>query len=180
MHLMRRHSLFGSREQEQRGQPFRQRDFGALENRLDGDRELLAAGVALINAGAVLFARQLGHVIASRAAVRAYRAIRPNPCLIRTERQVRSRTSDIENNPRFWSCLLSASAQIAFRAQSSNGDIGSPCRSEVESGTGAPGRGAPPSIAPLSQPFAPLSPQDRPAGGICGTLDGEQALLQPV
>jgi hypothetical protein len=45
-----RMAAFRGREQEQRGQPFRERDFGALENGLYRDGELLAALVALVDA----------------------------------------------------------------------------------------------------------------------------------
>ena len=81
MDLMGRDALFRGCQQEQRRQPLGQWDFGTLENRLDRDRELLAAARALVEARAMAVTLQLGHVIVCRATVRAYRAIRPNPCL---------------------------------------------------------------------------------------------------
>src|SRR5207302_2050385 len=69
------------RQQEQGGQPFRERELAALENGLDRHRELLAAGVALVDAGAVGLALKLGHVLGGNAAVRADWAMGPNPSL---------------------------------------------------------------------------------------------------
>ena len=50
MDLMPRNSFLRSRHQEQRRQPFRERDFAFLKNGFDRDGELLAAGVAQIHA----------------------------------------------------------------------------------------------------------------------------------
>src|SRR5258708_27710541 len=44
-------------------------------------RELLAALVALVEAGAMLCAFQLGHMLGGNAAMRADGALWPNPCL---------------------------------------------------------------------------------------------------
>jgi hypothetical protein len=74
-------ALLGSSHQEQRGKPLGQRDFGALENRIHGHGELLAAFgfVALVYARAVRFALQLGNlVLIGVAAMRANPTVRPN------------------------------------------------------------------------------------------------------
>jgi hypothetical protein len=44
MDLVGRHALLGGCHYEKGGQPLAQWDFGTLENGLDGDSELLAAG----------------------------------------------------------------------------------------------------------------------------------------
>ncbi len=51
--LMGANAFLGSGHKEQRRQPFRERDFGTLENGLDGHGELFAALGALVEAGTV-------------------------------------------------------------------------------------------------------------------------------
>ncbi len=58
--LMGRDAFLAGGHQEQRRQPLGQRDFGALENGLDGHGELLAALGALKDARTVRFALQRG------------------------------------------------------------------------------------------------------------------------
>jgi hypothetical protein len=53
MDLVSRYAFLGGGEQEQRGKPFRERDFAALKNGLDGHRELLTAFGALVKARTV-------------------------------------------------------------------------------------------------------------------------------
>jgi len=79
MDLMGGNALLRGRQEEQRGKPLRERDFAALEYGLDGDGELLTALVALLQAGTVLAAFQLGHMFFGNAAMRPDRAWRPNP-----------------------------------------------------------------------------------------------------
>ena len=81
MNLMGADTLFRGRQQEQRRQPFRQRELAALEYGLDRDCELFAAAVALIDAPAMGFAIEGGHVLTRTPAMRANRAIRPDPNL---------------------------------------------------------------------------------------------------
>jgi hypothetical protein len=65
--------------QEQRGEPLGQRNFAALEYGFDCDRELLAAFVAMIQAGAMRTSLELSHMLRGNAA-------RRNPGFIRPQR----------------------------------------------------------------------------------------------
>ena len=79
--LMSANPLLGSGHQEQRGKPLGQRNFGALEHGVHGHGELLAAVglVALIHAGTVRLAFQLGELVLIRvAAMRANPTVRPD------------------------------------------------------------------------------------------------------
>jgi hypothetical protein len=86
LHLERRHALLAAVEQIDRHAPLVQRDFGALADGVDRDGELLAAIIALKQAGPMRFAVQ------SRdrhcTAMRAERTIGPNPCLKPLARRV--------------------------------------------------------------------------------------------
>src|SRR5260221_13257534 len=73
VHLMRADAFLGRAKQECGHQPLAERDMRALEQRSDRDRELLAAGIALIPAGARLKRRRF----AERAAMAADLAIGP-------------------------------------------------------------------------------------------------------
>jgi hypothetical protein len=53
VHLMGRYTLLAGGHQEQRGKPFGERNFAALENGFDRDRELLAALATLKEARTV-------------------------------------------------------------------------------------------------------------------------------
>src|SRR4051794_6385108 len=78
---MRANALLGSGHQEQRGKPFGQWDFGALENGVDGHGELLAAlrFIALVYAGTMRLAFKLGDlVLIGITAMRADPTIRPD------------------------------------------------------------------------------------------------------
>jgi hypothetical protein len=74
--LMGANPLLGGGHQEQRGQPLAERQLGALENGLNGNRELLATIVALVHASAVRVATERRSV--NRAAMRADRTFRPD------------------------------------------------------------------------------------------------------
>jgi hypothetical protein len=79
VHLKRGHALFAAVQQIDRHAPFAERDFGALANRVDRNGELLAAVIALKQAGSMRLAVQPRYD--GRAAMRTERTIGPNPCL---------------------------------------------------------------------------------------------------
>jgi hypothetical protein len=76
--LKRAHALLARHHQMRGAQPFVQRHMRALIERPDRDREGLATGVALIEAGAVALALH-GRGLANDAALRADRPFRPQP-----------------------------------------------------------------------------------------------------
>src|SRR5579863_1833896 len=79
--LMGANALLGCHHQEQRRQPFGERDFGALEYRVHGHRKLLAAlrFVALVYARTVSLTLKLGDlVLIGVAAMRANPTVGPN------------------------------------------------------------------------------------------------------
>jgi hypothetical protein len=78
---MPRNIFLRSRHQKQCRQPFRERDFAFLKNGFDRDGELLAAGIALVQAGTMHLAAKFGHTFTERAAMRAERTVRPDPRL---------------------------------------------------------------------------------------------------
>src|SRR5580700_34485 len=63
MELMRAHPLLAGRQQVHGFKPDMQRNFRPLHDRADRDRELLAAGIALVEARAVFRAAELGYAI---------------------------------------------------------------------------------------------------------------------
>src|SRR3989304_316712 len=78
--LVTRHTLFGTGHQVNRHQPLANLDFGLLEYRTDADRELLAARLALLEAGATgaLAVRLGSEGVPFTTAMRAHRfAVRP-------------------------------------------------------------------------------------------------------
>ena len=80
MQLVRRHALFGRRHKVDRGNPFREREFGTVHDRSDRDGELFPAlrFAALVEAGAVRLALEaLDLRLVGVAAVGADRAVRP-------------------------------------------------------------------------------------------------------
>jgi hypothetical protein len=79
MDLMGADALLGARHQEQSGEPLCQGELRALKHSLDRDRELFAAIVALIHAGAVRLTTEPRS--GQGAAMRTDRAFRPDPSL---------------------------------------------------------------------------------------------------
>src|SRR5262249_14164427 len=81
MHLVSADALLARRHKKQGCQPFRQRNFAALKDRADRDCELLAAFVALVEAGTMLRSVKLGHVLRGDSTMRTNRTSRPHPSL---------------------------------------------------------------------------------------------------
>src|SRR5262245_54211098 len=80
MELVRTDALLGRTHQMRRHHPLMEWNVGTFINGTDANRILLAAGVAVIPALAHAPAAK-GRSLVQRAAVRAYRAIRPTDCL---------------------------------------------------------------------------------------------------
>src|SRR5205807_8770409 len=79
--LVRAHPLLRHGKQVHRLEPYMERDLAALHDGSDRDCELLAASVALETPGTMLLAEHPSYALPKRAAVRAFRAIRPDPRL---------------------------------------------------------------------------------------------------
>src|SRR6267142_1093225 len=82
LQLKRRDAFLCRADQGECHEPLAQRQMRILEDRSDGDAELLVAVVAFVDAVAVRLTMKLGGV-AHRAAVRADGAIRPHDALDR-------------------------------------------------------------------------------------------------